>query len=212
MKKLLLLLVIPILLLPMIVKADMLEIIPYYNSNVVVGGELEVHIPVNFEEKYEVTVQYDSKILKIDENSITISKPTYEKSENDKCSTFNNVKEVSIKDGVATIKTFMYDDHGCIIDGSSRPEINLRFTAINKGEARVDFNAGPATLIGSVVANVTEVENAKQETAEPTEKVETIGASKKDTTNEIVFYCSLGLNAILIITLPLIAKKCKKAE
>ena len=54
MKKFLLVILTVLLLLPMTVKADMEQIIPYYNSNVVVGGELEVHIPVTFGKEYEV--------------------------------------------------------------------------------------------------------------------------------------------------------------
>ena len=212
MKKFLFVILTVLLLLPMTVKADMEQIIPYYNSNVVVGGELEVHIPVTFGKEYDITANFDSKVLKIDANSVTISKPSYQKANDDKCDTFDNVKGVSINDGSVTIKALMYNDFGCVIDGDSRAEINLRFTVIGKGEARVDFVGKEGTLIGPAVANATEIKKEEKETTETNEKVETVGASKNDTTKDIILYSSLGLNALLLVTLPIVAMKKKRVD
>ena len=106
----------------------------------------------------------------------------------------------------------MYNDFGCVIDGDSRAEINLRFTVIGKGEARVDFVGKEGTLIGPAIANATEIKKEEKETTETNEKVETVGASKNDTTKDIILYSSLGLNALLLVTLPIVAMKKKRVD
>lgn len=75
MKKILLVLLLPILLLPMIVVADAFPLSYYYNKNVLVGGELDISIVHNSVKTplKSLEITYDPTMLSINKEDIFVS-------------------------------------------------------------------------------------------------------------------------------------------
>ena len=233
MKKILMALLLPILLLPMVVKADMEIIKTYYNDNVMVGGEVVVRLFTNtYEKEYNIAVEYDTSLLKIDESNISINPSFYNKVEENK--QYDNTLEVTIQNGVINIKTKFGKLEGWSDEPS--PEITLRFTALKEGNTEIKFAAKNSyDVIGNAKIKITkntacepisqEQPAEQQPTEEPTEKPEDkpteiptetekemTKEEKKDDrkTKDLLFYISLGLNAVLLVVVILLALKGKK--
>ena len=77
MKKIFVLFLMMTLIMPVVVKADIEHIHTYYNKELIVGGQLEVHIPIQYDKEYNFTVNYDSTMLKTDSSMITINQDKY---------------------------------------------------------------------------------------------------------------------------------------
>ena len=227
MKKIVTLLIAVVLLIPMVVKADMLVVHTYYNSKVMVDGEEEVHIPVDYLSDYELEITYDKAYLETSKDMITLSKPTSIVIENDERKTVNNLLEVTVADGKISIKAKVFQDQGVVGD-MPNPEINLKFKALKVGTTTIKI--GGKLLYDNETTKITIVEKScpatteEPSTTEPAAeepassgnsevKEETKPAKEEKRDKDLFLYISLGANALLLIGLIIVAlKKNKKVE
>ena len=212
MKKILSILLIMVMTMPLVVKADAEHIYTYYNDNVVEGGEVEIHIPVLNDKEYNLTINYDSSLLKTDDSMITINPKTYLTLENgDDPDEKNNLKEVNVENGTITLKAKL-NNSCCAIGDSPKPEINVRFTAIKEGEATIEINSAS---LGDLIDNP-KIKISKSTQGNDNTEVTTIGATndtKESKNDNTFFYGSLIVNVlqlIAIIILIVVSKKKNK--
>lgn len=214
MKKLLILLMLPILLIPMVVKADMQILHSYYNEKVFENGEVQVNIPVSYDKEYNWVITYDATKLRTDESMITISPDTTYKIVNDEPKEQSNLKQVKVSNGKITIKVKMDSPEG-IIDDDTVPVVVLRFTAVKEGETNIkiesndhDFIVSPTVKISKApvtncieidTTKVPEEEQEKEQEQEPTNTEEKPKENEKEN-KDMLFYISLGANGLLLIT------------
>lgn len=209
MKKLLMVLLLPILVLPLVVKADMEMMTTYYNDDVKIGDEVVIHIPVREDTDYEFKFSYDVNKLKIDESKITISSETTYKIINDQPTQVANPLEIDFNDGNFSVKTRMDHAEG-VIDDFPFQEITLRFTAIGEGEATVSISSPLSWVsIGSPSIKISAKEGTGEQT-KPAEPAEPKDPPKGDKNKDLAFYGSILVNVlqlIAIITLVVVGKK-----
>ena len=162
-KKILLLLITAILLIPTFVFADVRPVHIYYNRNVIAGGEVEVNMPLNYDIDYTITIKYDTSLLSITEDMITISPKTSVRLENGDRKSVENQREVTIKDGEITLNTKMLANQG-VIDDDTIATVTYRFTALKEGNTEISFSS--RKFLGPVTARVA-IDNLSTDCIEP---------------------------------------------
>ena len=132
MKKILSILLVMVMVLPVIVKADVYPPEYYYNSNIVVGGELQLELKLNdfyYNEVDETKIIYDETFLKIDKSNIKIYACGADVTNHSKVKLIVSNGEITIS---SEGKLFL----GCTGDDPSTKAI-IRFTTIKEGTAKV---------------------------------------------------------------------------
>ncbi len=215
MKKIFVFLLLMTLVMPIVVKADMEHIYTYYNKELLVGGQLEVHIPLLYDKEYNFTVNYDSSMLKTDNSMITINEETYLANENgnDNPVEKSNLIQANVENGKATIKVKMTDSC-CTVGDKGTPILTMKFTALKEGETEVEIYNGPDVISWP---KVTITSNSSKDNGDTKEPVTTTGDSnennnKKEENNNILLYSSLGANVALLGALIVVILKNKSSK
>ena len=208
MKKLFILLLMVALVMPVVVKADIEHIHTYYNKELIVEGQLEVHIPLLYDKEYNFTINYDSTMLKTDNSMITINQDTYLTVENgsDNPVEKNNIIQANVEDGKATIKVKMTDSC-CIAGDSFNAILTIRLTALKEGETKVEISDDQHDVIGE--PSVIIKGNNSKDNSDTKEPTTTIDETKECNENNTLFIVSLVANGLLLVSLiaVLITKK-----
>lgn len=238
MKKFLIVFVALFLFMPVAVKADKITIgNVYYNKDITLGGYMEVIVPINssyYDTIGEISFKYDSGVLSIKKEDVRV----YACGVDILDVNFSDKEglEISVSDGLVTVKSDKkVGITGCVGD-YSLIDIRLKFKTLKEGEAAVNIlsdyymsGGGPVDTV--IKANVTKL-NATEETydcncdndyddkdktnisttgGENDNEVKTVGAEKnKDNNNDILLYCSLGVNILLLIILIAVVSKKNK--
>ena len=203
MKKLLL----AVLVLPVVVKADIIFVNTFYNDKVTVGEEVVVNTVLELEYypgKFEYT--YDPTMLSITKENVT---------------TPGGSDTVDISNGKITIVVY---ENGPI-DTYGRGYVTLKFTALKSGTTEIEpfLGSGYTSIPGKLTINISEVSsNCKEaqlveptptDTTEKTDvKEESTTKKEKSDNNDILIYVSLGLNAVLLISNIVTAVKMRKKK
>lgn len=207
MKKLLLALLTFVLVLPVVVKADLVHLNSFSNDNVTVDDEVVVNTIINFEYfPHQIEYTYD-------QNMLSITK--------DKISTPSSSDTVKIENGKITINLL---EHGPI-EEYGMPYVTLRFTALKAGTTEIEPFLGDGYLAvpgkhkinikAKDVAEPVEQEEKPNEEVKEEPKEETKEVTKEEKKCDNLFlYISLGLNVLLLILLVvvLLKKNSKKKQ
>ena len=222
MKKILLILLAVVMVLPVVVKADTIYWNSFYNKNTTVGGEVEVHLVIEDDElakNLTVEFSYDPTMLKISKDMIDIEAK----------------KEVTIENG--KVKVLIKElEYG--LDNYGHKTLNLRFTALKEGSTEISINFSKSAMYATptdLTINISNKEecpvceqcdcskedkSTEDKTCEPCEcnKEENKPVEEKkcekteaSNSNNLFLYCSLGLNALLLIGLILAIVLKKKS-
>ena len=213
MKKILMALLISVLLLPIVVKADMQVLHSYYNDNVIENGEVQVNIPVSYDKEYNWVITYDPTMLRTEESMITISPEKTYKIVNDEPKEQNNLRQVKVSNGKITIKARMDAPEG-IIDDDGVPVIILRFTAVKVGETNIkieskenDFIVSPSiSIFKNTNTEYIEIDvnnpgkdpNKEEDPEKEPAKVEEKPKENEKENKDMLFYISIGFNVLLL--------------
>ena len=239
MKKFLSLLLLFVLIVPVVVKADAWPATINYNKNVIVGGELQVNM--NIEDSTTiigtVTFEYDSSMLEISKNDILVTAAGEDVTNSSNLS-------ITVENGKVTIESEKSIAPQASVGDDNTIGFELHFNALKTGDVDIRVEGSHLlnnyrTIHASVKAcgDITEVEgcncqngeednqtnNSETETkiddnkvvAEKEEKSVSEEPSKKTedkANNDIFLYCSLGLNAVLLICLIVVAVKKKSTK
>ncbi len=228
MKKLLSALLLIVLMIPMIVKADTIYTHTYYNDNVMVGGEVVVNLKLYYDTNYSFEITYDSSMLKTSKDMINIAFDKTliydEKTENTVEET--NPFDVNVENEKVTINTSMKAPH-LLDDYDGGQYLTIRFVAVKEGTTTIDFAVKNGKVLNNPVIKITksddcssiscpEVKECNTEEKEcncPKQDCDCPTSSAKDdsnSNNSILTYCSLGLNALLLIALIIVVITKKK--
>ena len=227
MKKILTAIIAVILVLPFVVKADAVVVHTYYNSKVMVDGEVEVHIPCSYITDYELTITYDKNYLSTSKDRVTVFPKTSIVNTDGKDGTVENKFDITYEEGKITLKGKFNEQKGVIGDAAN-PEINIKFTALKVGTTKIKI--GGHVLYENETTEIKIVENTCSgisssddgDTTEPStpepapepkdkDEVEEVKPAKEEKRNkDLVLYISLGANALLLIALIIVAAKKKK--
>ena len=243
-KKIITILVTAFLLIPFVVRADMVKPEIYYNRNTVVGGTVEesIILGLNRDEWKKLdnfTIEYDSKKLSITSKDIEV----IDKGKN--IIADGNNGSVKVEDGKVIINVTNIPESNPGIDwdlgvDSTQYYIRVKFTAVGAGETTIN-TSNNSTAFYPTRATVKIAEKdcpvnsstncvSSDEGSDTTEAATTSEAKTNEATNEtkkeenppkeekrdkdLLFYISLGANALLLVLLiiVLIAKKKPKVE
>lgn len=213
MKKVLSLLIMTVFLLPMLVKADMLLIYPYYNSKVVVDGEAELHLVLQENYEYSFDILYDSNYFDISEENITTNMPKSVVVESGGPKEVANKFDVTVTKGKISITTKINANEG--IGDSAKPEVDIRFIALKEGSTTISVNGRGVMPVEAKISIVEKKCPAANE-CEKTEDTKPVDENKDNkvveskNNNDLYLYISLGVNILLIISLVFVALKRKK--
>ena len=235
MKKIITIVVSVLLLIPFVVKADMIKPDIFYNKNSVVGGTVEESILFKLESVKldNFTIEYDPKFLSITEKDVEViynDKNILADGKNGSVKVENGKIIVNVTN-IPEVQTGVDWDLG--VD-STQYYMRLKFTAIGAGETKISTD-NYAFFPTKATVKIAEKEcptcekcdsnNAvgAPDTTEPSEPTDTSDA--KDTTGkevtkptkeekrnkDLFFYISLGANVVLLLALIIvIAKKRPK--
>ncbi len=191
MKKILTILIAILLILPSFVFADAIHTYSYYNHNAVVGGELEVIIPMYVNMEYNLELKFDKEYLSTAKDMVAMNKDGAE-----------DLLEVNVEEGKLTIKAKKTIPSN-VVNDNPNPYLTIRFKALKEGNVKIEINGrNPGDFIEDVEATITKLPVEKEESPEPTEPVETIGSIEKtdnESNSNLPLYISLGCNALLLI-------------
>ena len=198
MKKFLSLVLALIFVLPVVVNADTVFVNSFYNDKATVGSEVVVNTMLeydNYPSKMEYT--YDPTMLSITKENVT---------------TPGSSDTVEINNGKVTVVVY---EKGAI-ETYGRGYITLKFTALKAGTTAIEpfLGAGYSSLPGKLEIKISEVtSNVEKEPVDTTEnKTDTKEEKTNKDDNNILLYCSLGANALLVIALAVVVLKNKKPK
>ncbi|MBR3489917.1 MAG: hypothetical protein IKH36_00330 [Bacilli bacterium] len=217
MKKLLILLMLPILLIPMVVKADMTFVRPLLNDNVVVDGEIAVFIPLEYITDYNFTISYDPTMLETSKEMITTTHETsFVQVEGGGTKEEKNIFDVTVENGKITIKASAKESY-MLYNLVPEPIVTIKFKALKAGKTVISFGGSimnpseseitinekkcPAcpTSDDNDTTETTDKEQEKEQEQEPTNAEEKPKENEKEN-KDMLFYISLGANGLLLIT------------
>ena len=234
MKKILSVLLLAILMIPMVVKADAYQPEFGYNSNIVVGGELQFTLGL-YSPYYgldKTTIEYDTSLLEIDKSRIEIEACGTDLIDSDDL-------HLTIENGLITIysETALLD--GCLFGTYEHmATATLHFNTIKSGTAKIKLNNDhymcggvdcdeefltPKVVIkdpdcSSLITEPKDLENNCSNCPETEEcncpkqdcDCPVVPEKENDNNCNLWLYCSLGLNALLLIVLIIVAATRKK--
>ncbi len=220
MKKLLSVLLLIVLMIPMVVKADTIYTHTYYNDNVMVGGEVVVNLKLYYDTNYSFEITYDSSMLKTSKDMINIA---FDKTLIYDEKTENTVEEinpfdVNVEKEKITINTSMKAPH-LLDDYDGGQYLTIRFVAIKEGTTTIDFVTGNAEVLNNPEIKITKSGDCSTITCPETEECNcpkqdcdcpVVPEKENDNNCNLWLYCSLGLNALLLIVLIIVAATKKK--
>lgn len=206
MKKVLYYLLALVMILPLTVKADLIYVNSFFNNNVSVGEEVVVNTMINFEYfPHQIDYTYDSSMLSITKDSITTpgSSDTV-KIENGKVTIvihesaplgsygYDSVRLVfkALKSGTTEIVPFLGDGYSSVPGNLT---INVKNTVINNKEEKEQVPNEPTKQEEST-------ETTKTNESEKTTGSTDVDDNKKESSNNIPLYISLGANVVLLVS------------
>ena len=228
MKKILSVLLLIVLAIPMVVKADLTYVNAYFSkSDVAVGEEIIVFIPLVPDATLNTEIIYDSSMLKTSRDMVEIvGKDEGGKFNGEEgCEIVRGIKEATVEDGKVRIMTRI-PSYNCDLENYPVPAaIIIKFTAIKEGTAHIDFDEqfvsgdadikitkGNADSSGS--CPICEQKDCDCPVVEKCEEKEcncpVVTEKENDNNCNLWLYCSLGLNALLLIVLIIVAATRKK--
>ena len=210
MKKIITSLAIAILLLPFVVKADLLVVKFSGTKKVAVGGYYQLTAVQDgySQEIKEMVLKYDKDYLSIKKEDIVV----YFKGDE-----VTSKVKITIEEGSISIKTeekFPENPSPAIGDDGTTTVI-LPFKALKEGSTKINFQGASYICGGGPCNQDYEVKIEKNDIIEcPTTKEETKEPPKDERKDkDLLFYISLGANGVLLLTLIVVAaKKSKKKE
>ncbi len=222
MKKILMVLLLSILLLPMVVKADAFKPSIYYDHDVKVGDTVDEYILFYTMNIGEFEVDYDSQYLSITKDNIKI---IYEGNNLLNNSEFATV-EITNGKILFNIKKLPEPEH--VVDGdlardSIYNSIELSFIALKEGETKITtpsmYERENFPYYGtSASITITKKDQPVEPPKEPDEtegQEKPVDPPKGDKNKDLAFYGSLLVNVlqlIAIIILVVVGKKRSKAK
>ena len=199
MKKLFGLLLVSVLMLPMLVKADMIFIRPLLNDNVIVDGEVKVSIPLEYLTDYNFTLSYDTTMLETSKEMITTTHETsFIPVDGGGTKEEKNLFDVTVENGKITIKASAKESF-ILYTRLPEPIVTIKFKALKAGKTVISFGGN---IMESVEEEITI--NEKNCPVCPTkDKNDATGIADKEkcNNNDLFLYISLGANALLFILL-----------
>ena len=132
MKKILSILLIMVMTMPLVVKADVYPPKYYYNSNIVVGGELQLEVQLNSNYLLnvdETIITYDETMLKVEKSDIKVYACSYDVTNSENLNLIVNNGEIKISSKGALIQ-------GCTGDDPST-KATIHFSTLKEGTAKI---------------------------------------------------------------------------
>lgn len=217
MKKLLIILMLPIMLIPMVVKADAAFVRPLFNDSAVVDGEVTVFIPLQYLVDYDFTISYDATMLETSKEMITTTHETsFIPVDGETLKEEKNIFDVNVEKGTIKIKTTVKQSY-TYTSLVPEPVVTIKFKALKAGKSVISFGGKiwnpsdkeitikekkcPECPINdnndtNETNNTTETSDKEHEITNAEEKPK----ENKKENNCMLFYISLGVNVLLLIT------------
>lgn len=219
-RKLIIFMIILLLVIPCVVKADMTNI-KYIrsNDNIVVGGDFDISFVIDGynTELTDFTFEYDKTFLEIFRDNIQIKSKGIVVYGFDNSKFVNNENvSIEVSNGKIILSfTEVAKELESVLTGSDAIEISANFKTLKEGNTKVTLKSSDGFVNTSVTANIKE-QNIKSDCKCVNEKNIEVKKEnieeEKDSENilSMPLYISLGLNILLILLMFTFAKGKKK--